>query len=75
MTSRSSTDRAKRRRDLAKAGEAGADLCAAVAEWVRALGGVPLDVRDLRAKEIGKGRYRVSLVVKGTWPKMKYALK
>lgn len=72
---KASTETAKRRRDLAKAREAGSDLCNAVADWVRALGGVPIHVSDLRAKETSKGHYRVSLTVKGTWPKAKYSLK
>ncbi len=69
------TETKARRRDLAKAREAGSELCDAVAQWVRALGGVPLNVRDLRAKETSKGRYRVSVIVRGTWPRKKYALK
>jgi len=69
------TDTTKRRRDLAKAREAGAELSASVAAWVRELGGVPLEVGDLRVKETRKGHYRVSLAVKGTWPRAKYALK
>ena len=69
------TETAKRRRDLAMAREAGADLSAAVAAWVRALGGVPIRVDDLKAEAYGKCRYRVSLRVRGTWPKAKYELK
>ena len=73
---RASTEEAvKRRRDLAMAREAGADLTESVSAWVRALGGVPLHVDDIRAKEIRKGSYRVSVRVKGTWPRTKYALK
>ena len=70
-----STDTAKRRRDLAKAREEGGYLCAAVASWLRALGGVPIQVGDLRVKATTKDRFRVSLSVRGTWPKAKYELK
>lgn len=71
----SSTETTKRRHDLAVARSEGSHLCDAVAMWVRALGGVPIHIDDLRVKEIDKGRYRVSVRVKGTWPKAKYTLK
>ncbi len=73
--SATSTETAKRKQDLAKAREAGAVLCEAVKDWVRSLGGVPIKVTDIRANESGNGRYRVSLSVRGTWPRKKYELK
>lgn len=71
----SRTNRTKRRRDLAKAREAGSRLCEAVSAWIKELGGVPLAITDLTAKEISKSKYRLSVVVRGTLPKSRYELK
>lgn len=53
----------------------GEKLCAAVAKWISALGGTPLEVGQIKVLEGGKKRtFTVSLTCRGWMPDLKYRL-
>lgn len=58
----------------AKAYSAGDKLCAAVAEWVTALGGRPAIVSGITIRHDRLFRFEVSVRVTGSAPKLKYEL-
>jgi hypothetical protein len=58
-----------------KADAAGDKLCAAIAAWVKELGGAPVEVGGLRIRNKGRGKWTLSADVTGFRPAEKHELR